>query len=404
MQMDLAFQDGILIPWRKRQPEGFKSASQLLLTDKGGLTYAPILGLHEAIGELDFASMYPSLMAKYNISPETINCTCCPENRVPEIGHHLCKKRRGLVPRFLEPFLEKRARYKHLKKTASDPAKRRVYDERQSALKWGLVTTFGYQGYKNARFGKIEAHEAITAYAREKLLQAKEIAEDAGFEMLHAIVDSLWLKRAGATEADYEALCERISRDCEIPIAFEGIYSWLLFPPSKTNPKIGVPNRYLGCFRSGKTKLRGIEVRRGDTPYFIKKAQQNLINILSKASNAQAYRAALPEVGTCFEQYRDQLRSGQVPFFELAIAKSLSKAPEDDQKASLSAIVAKELAGRGVHLVPGQAIAYVITDMKAKLPSDRARAIGFIDGAWGYDIEKYESLLREALEVLIPNP
>ncbi|MFQ5597696.1 MAG: DNA polymerase domain-containing protein [Nitrospiria bacterium] len=148
MQMDVAFQDGILIPWRKRQPEVFKSASQLLLTDKGGLTYAPKLGLHESVGEIDFASMYPSLMARFNISPETINCPCCPENRVPEIGHHLCKKRKGLIPRFLEPFIAKRARYKHLKETTEDPEKRRIYDERQEALKWGMVTTFGYQGYK----------------------------------------------------------------------------------------------------------------------------------------------------------------------------------------------------------------------------------------------------------------
>ncbi|MFQ5779201.1 MAG: DNA polymerase domain-containing protein [Nitrospiria bacterium] len=400
MQMDLAYQDGILIPWRKREPEGFKSASQLLLTDKGGLTYAPKLGLHEAVGEIDFASMYPALMARYNISPETINCPCCPENRVPEIGHHLCRKRRGLIPRFLEPFLEKRARYKQLKKAATDPEKKRRYDARQSALKWGLVTTFGYQGYKNARFGKIEAHEAITSYAREKLLQAKEIVEAEGFEMLHAIVDSLWIKRPKTTEADYETLVEKISRDCEIPISFEGVYRWLLFPPSRSDPKIGVPNRYLGLFRSGEIKLRGIEARRSDTPPFIKKAQHAMIEILSKAKNRQEYQALAPTVRACFEEYRDRLRSGRVPFFDLAVSKSLSKSPEEYTKESLIAIVAKELSGRGVRLVPGQNIAYVITDMKARVPSERARAVGFIDGAWGYDVEKYESFLTEAMEVL----
>lgn len=402
MQMDLAFQDGILIPWRKREPEGFKSAAQYLLTDKGGLTYTPKLGLFESIGELDFASMYPSLMERFNISPETINCPCCPDNRVPEIGHHICLKRRGLIPRFLASLLEKRARYKELKKTAQDPERNRVYDERQSALKWGLVTTFGYQGYKNARFGKIEAHEAITAYAREKLLQAKEIAESEGYEMLHAIVDSLWLKRSEATERDYEALCERISRECEISIAFEGIYCWLLFPPSKTNPKIGVPNRYLGLFRSGQTKLRGIEIRRADTPYYIKKAQKEMIEILSRAGDCREYRARIPDVIACFEKYRDRLRSGQIPFYELAITKALSKAPDEYQKASLSAIVAKELSGRGVPLSPGQEISYIITDMRAKAPCDRARAVGFIDGAYGYDVEKYESFLRDAMKVLIP--
>ena len=44
-------------------------------------------------------------------------------------------------------------------------------------MKWLLVCCFGYTGYKNARFGKIEAHEAINAVARETLLVAKEIAE-----------------------------------------------------------------------------------------------------------------------------------------------------------------------------------------------------------------------------------
>ena len=38
------------------------------------------------------------ILALKNISPETVNCPCCAHNRVPEIGHHLCTRRRGLVP------------------------------------------------------------------------------------------------------------------------------------------------------------------------------------------------------------------------------------------------------------------------------------------------------------------
>ncbi|MFQ5580752.1 MAG: DNA polymerase domain-containing protein, partial [Nitrospiria bacterium] len=402
MQMNLAFQENILIPWRKREPEGFKSASQLLLSDKGGLTYTPKLGFHEEVGELDFASMYPSIMVKYNISPETINCRCCFDNLVPEIGHHLCKKRKGLIPRFLKPLLDKRTEYKRLLKDTKDTRQKQIYDERQSALKWGLVTTFGYQGYKNARFGKIEAHEAITAYSREKLLQAKSLAEAEGFEMIHAIVDSLMIRKRGTSEAAYEMLARRISRHCEIPIAFEGIFNWVCFPPSKSNPGIATPGRYLGVYRSGKTKLRGIEVRRSDTPVFIKRAQLEMIEILSAAKNCKAYESLLPQVINCFEGYRNKLRSGQVPFVDLAISKALSKAPHEYQKASLIAIVANELAARGVRLMPGQTISYVITEMKARVPTDRARALGFIDGASGYDVEKYEALLRKALEVLIP--
>jgi DNA polymerase-2 len=48
-----------------------------------------------------------------------------------------------------------------------------------------LVVCFGYLGYKNARFGKIESHEAVTAISRELMMQAKEVAKDMGFEVLH---------------------------------------------------------------------------------------------------------------------------------------------------------------------------------------------------------------------------
>ena len=63
--------------------------------------------------------------------------------------------------------------------------RREIYDRKQTALKWMLVTSFGYLGYRNARFGRIEAHEAVTAFGRESLLQAKEICEEQGFELRH---------------------------------------------------------------------------------------------------------------------------------------------------------------------------------------------------------------------------
>ena len=77
------------------------------------------------------------------------------------------------------------------------------YKERQTALKWMLVTCFGYLGYKNARFGRIEAHEAVTAHGRDKLLTAKEISEAAGYTVLHGLTDCLWLKKTGETDTGW---------------------------------------------------------------------------------------------------------------------------------------------------------------------------------------------------------
>ena len=41
MQLARAMADGILIPWRKAEPEHFKTAGELLTIDKGGLTFMP---------------------------------------------------------------------------------------------------------------------------------------------------------------------------------------------------------------------------------------------------------------------------------------------------------------------------------------------------------------------------
>ena len=85
MQVERAIKDGYLVPLRKSQVEDFKTAEELLTIDKGGLTYRPIPGFYEELAEIDFASMYPTLMAKFNLSPETVNCRCCPDiPKVPE--------------------------------------------------------------------------------------------------------------------------------------------------------------------------------------------------------------------------------------------------------------------------------------------------------------------------------
>ena len=65
------------------------------------------------MGELDFISEFPSIMARFNISPETVNCGCCPEApRIPELGYRICQRRRGINSRVVERLIQKRQEYK----------------------------------------------------------------------------------------------------------------------------------------------------------------------------------------------------------------------------------------------------------------------------------------------------
>jgi DNA polymerase II len=406
MQLERAHQGGILIPYRKQQAEAFKTAFELLETDQGGLTYAPLSGYHEQVGELDFASMYPTIMTRFNVSPETVNCLCCEEDpsaRVSEIYHHTCRKSQGLVPQTLAPLLAKRARYKQQLKTITNAMARHVIDQRQTALKWLLVVSFGYLGYKNARFGKIEAHEAVTAYSREVLLRAKEIAEAQGFRFLHAIVDSLWLQKQGAVREDYDNLASAISAQTELPIAVEGLYRWIGFLPSRVNPRMPVHNQFVGVFDDGRMKVRGLEVRRSDAPLVVKRAQTDMLQKLSQGCTVAELETMIPDVQEIVAEYCRYLREGRASIEEIAIGKTLTQAPEQYRHATRTSIAAKELQRRGVSLQPGETIHYVISDSHAALPDDRVRAVAGCDGTIAYDAEAYVTLVRKAaLAVLAP--
>ncbi|MFQ5695847.1 MAG: DNA polymerase domain-containing protein, partial [Terriglobia bacterium] len=397
MQLAAACRRGILIPWQKREPEEFKTGEQLLRTDRGGLVFQPVLGFHENVGELDFASMFPAIMARFNVSPETVNCRCgCPE-RVPEIGYRLCQKRRGLVPQVVEPLIEKRRRYKRLKRAATNEADCRRYHRRQDALKWMLVTCFGYLGYKNARFGRIEAHEAINAFGRDRLLQAKELAEGAGFRLLHAIVDSLWVHKDGATQEDYTVLARAIEQATGLPIDLAGVYKFIVFLPSRQDPSVPVPNRYFGAFAgTDEIKVRGLEARRHDAPPLIARMQEEVLVLLAEAHDAASYRRKLEEARQVLHRYRERLQDGKVAWEELVIRKRLTQHPEDYRRASLVAVAAQSLAARGVKLRPGEVIDYVITQADAAVPCERARPFTLLSNFHGYDRRKYLELLEDA--------
>jgi DNA polymerase-2 len=400
MQLDRAFQDNILIPWRKGEPERFKTAWDLLVADKGGLVFQPKLGIFEDVAEIDFASMYPTMMAIHNISPETVLCGCCENHRVPEAGYTICEKRKGIVPKTLHPILTRRTWLKKMVKEG-DPEKREIYNRKQTALKWMLVTSFGYLGYRNARFGRIEAHEAVTAFGRESLLQAKEICEEEGFELLHAITDSLWIRKKGFREEEILELCQKISEATGITMSLEGIYRWMAFLPSKGNPESPVANRYFGLFQNGKIKARGLSFRRGDMPPLIQEAQVRMIEVLSETKNMKDFQSKIPEILDLLLEYSLKLKGGQTKQEDLAIGKRISQEPNAYKVDSLTALAAQQLEDVGIEIHPGEKVRYVIKDAESKDKAERVKPFPLVGPDDTYDVKKYLEMLVKATEEIL---
>jgi DNA polymerase-2 len=406
MQAVTASRQGILVPWRNRQAEGSKTAFDLLAADQGGLVYQPTVGVHGDVAEIDFISMYPSIMRRFNLSPETVNTDEEFGFRnsnfewVPELGLKVDCSHRGLIPETLAPLLDKRLALKNrLAEASSWHPNRSTWKAWASAHKWLLVTCFGYLGYKNARFGRIESHQAVTAYGRECLLRAKEAAEDFGCTVLHMYVDGLWVKKEGAKMAgDFQPILEEIAIRTGLPVALDGIYRWVAFLPSRQDRRVPVANRYFGVFQDGTLKMRGIEARRRDTPRWIAQAQEEMLACLGRAASPTELPTCLPEIMCLLRRKLADLRAGRVPLKDLVVRQKLSRNLEEYRVPSAAARAARQLATVGKRLGPGEYVRFLYTRGE---PGVHAWDLAGLPAVACLDAKGYGELLRRSVECVL---
>lgn len=354
MQMLTALEQGILVPWHKQQVEVFKDGIDLIQRDRGGLIYQPIVGLHANVAQIDFISMYPAIIIKGNISPEVP----LPDGIIP------ASDELGVVPLTLKPLYEKRVALKlRGAGRARDNRLSRRDSARASALKWLLVVCFGFLGYKNARFGRIEAHEAVTNGGREVLLRAKEVAESLGCEVLHMYVDALWLKKPGAvTKADFQDVLNEISLQTGLGVSLDGIYRWIAFLPSRMDERVPVANRYFGVFQDGSMKVRGIEARRRDTPPWIAETQTRMLECLSRAGSLKDLPGCLDAAFKVFSRAISDLRSDSVPLEKLVVTSRVSHELDSYRSPTPAARAARQILEQANKRTrPGQKVRFLYT-------------------------------------------
>jgi DNA polymerase-2 len=161
--------------------------------------------------------------------------------------------------------------------------------------------------------------------------------------------------------------------------------------------RIPVANRYFGVFQSGEIKVRGIELRRHDTPDFIKELQQQMLNILAKAPDAEQARDLLPEVQALVRRRLADLKRGFVPPEKLIVRQTLSRELEAYRSPSPTALAARQLAEYDKNLRPGQVVRFVYTLGK---PGVRAWDIPGEMDIRTIDVARYSTLLERAVETI----
>lgn len=414
IEVDVALRMDYLVPWQKSALEAPKTALELLNADKGGLVFQADTRngfVLENVAQLDFSQMYPKVMVLHNISPETINCLCCRDDptteTVPSLGYRICKKRKGVVSEALSHIVERRTYYKKQSKEINHPNKSDI-DQKQSSLKWMLVTSFGYLGYRNAKFGKLESHESVTAFGREKLIIAKEVAEDYGYNLIHAITDCIFIQkedRSPIQTENLEEVCRLIQQKTKIAMDIEGIFSWVSFPPSTTDQKMPVANRYMGRFMDGKFKGRGIILRRKDYPIYIKNAQAEMVRWMCRFETIKEMQSHEPEILEIFKKYDEPLSRGSANWKDLLLQRSTSQDPEGYTVDAPSAVAVKDLLEMGVRVQAGEKVRYLVVNQKSHQKGERYRTEERIENKDLLNIIRYDKnyyrklLLRSFKEI-----
>ena len=332
-----AIRRGELVPPRGRE---------VMETYRGGLVFEPRPGLHENVVVLDFASMYPHIIVKYNVSPDTLVEDECGEDecfKAPRVHHKFRKRPDGLYKLAVKRLLEERKRLKELiKSIPRDSPVRRALSAQEKAIKIVANAMYGYLGWTASRWYKREIAESITAWGRDTILRSARMAEELGLTLIYGDTDSLFVKYEPGL---VEALIERIERELGMDIKVDEEYVRVLFTEAK--------KRYAGLTRDGRIDVVGLEAVRGDWCRYAKRAQEAVLDALLRSGDKKKALEVARDIVRRF-------RAGKYTVEDLVIWKSVDKPLKEYKARTPHVAVARRLVEKGWKIRVGDRIGYVV--------------------------------------------
>jgi DNA polymerase elongation subunit (family B) len=150
----------------------------------------------------------------------------------------------------------------------------------------------------------------------------------------------------------------------------------------------------------GEYKIRGLALRREDTPLFIANAQLQVLQILAKEKDPSRLTQYLPDVLSMVQERYSALSDGKIPMNELLVTQTLSRELNEYRTPSPVARAASQLQSIGKNIRMGQRIQFIYAKTEQgvcawDLPEPFNPTL--------IDIPKYKELLfRAVYEVLQP--
>ncbi len=355
-------------------------------TYKGAVVLEPRPGLHEDIAVIDFSSMYPNIMMKYNVSPDTLvpgDCSDC--NVAPEVGYKFRKAPEGLYPGLLRVLVGNRRRVRELMKDYPENSPEWVLlNERQRALKVMANAMYGYCGWLGARWYRREVAESVTAWGRNLLKTVIEKARSMGLPIIYGDTDSLFVRNI---KDKVDALIDYINNELGFEVKIDKVYRRVLFTEAK--------KRYVGLTIDGEIDIVGFEAVRGDWAEIAKDVQEKVAEIVLSTG----------DVGKAVSYVKsiiDKVKAYQFNIDDVIIWKTLDKSLDDYKVLTPHVAAAKQLVEAGYKVGKGDMVGYVIAKGSGAKLAYRVKPYILIKDNREIDIDYYveKQIVPAAMRIL----
>jgi len=318
---------------------------------KGAIVLEPSVGLHDSVAVLDFSAMYPSLMVKYNISPDTLVDTAGEDVfEVPEVGHHFRKNPPGLYKIVLSQLIASRqAAKREAAKTPRGTPEHKILKAREKATKVITNATYGYAGWAGSRWYSREVAESAAALGRDTIHKSIDLAKNLGLKVLYGDTDSLFVEY---NEKLVNQFIKEIDKNLGLEINLGQLYKRILFTEAK--------KKYAGLMDDGELDVVGMEAIRGDWSNLARNVQNEVLRLVLEDANpirAKSYVTNLVK----------DLESAKVPKSSLVIWKTLTKRPDEYEVNAPHVEVARKMAKEGWPVSVGDKVGCIMTKKPGKL-------------------------------------
>jgi DNA polymerase I len=357
----------------------------------GAVVLDPPEGVFFNIVVLDFASLYPSIIKRWNLSYETVNPLRCPGGKlveIPEVGHKVCMSTPGITAQITG--LLRDFRVKMYKKRAKDKTlgsdERSWYQVVEKAMKVFINASYGVFGAESFPLYAPPLAESVTAIGRQVITETIRKAREMGLKVLYGDTDSLFLWHP--RQELLEELREWVDREFGLELDVDKVYRYVTFSGKKKN--------YVGIYPDGSIEVKGMMGKKRNTPEFLKQAFREVLEELGSVEKPEDFEAVRDRIREKLRDVIKRLKRKGYTLDELAFHVMLTKPLEAYDKNTPEHVkAALYLKGSGREVVPGDIITYVkVNSRDGVKPIQLAKLVEI-------DVRKYEERVKSTFEQIL---